>query len=141
MNRILTFFGMLFSGLIGGQGHKWLRRYGIPIIAIIGGKFNKILPYLFIGGVLSIGYGENSILMRILGADGLVRLVYAILLSLPFLFWGMKRWITACIALILSFQVRAGSLGHIGSFDVLIEDIVRYSVLGTLLIINSRGKK
>ena len=81
-----------------------------------------------------MGYGESSWLYGLTHSDTLTRLLYAILLSLPFLFWGIKRWAVCAVVLILAFQIHAGSLFTFGTFDVLIEDIVRYGALGLLLI-------
>ena len=72
-----------------------------------------------------------------IGSDGLVRVVYGLMLSIPFFFFGWKRGLVAAIALIGVFQVRAGSLGNISWFgDLLIEDIFRYATLGGLISFN-----
>ena len=86
---------------------------------------------------LCMGYGENSWLMNVLHIEFLVRFVYALFLSIPFAFFGFRRWVVAAIALITAFQIHAGSLGHISWFgDILIEDILRYGTLGVLISFN-----
>jgi hypothetical protein len=58
------------------------------------------------------------------------------MLSLPFYFYGWRRGLFASVALISAFQVMAGSLGKIGPFDILIEDLLRYGVLAGLVGFN-----
>jgi hypothetical protein len=74
--------------------------------------------------------------MQFIGNEIAVRAVYAALLSLPFYFSGWRRGLFATVALVAAFQVMAGSLGKIGPFDILIEDLVRYGVLGGLVVFN-----
>ena len=66
--------------------------------------------------------------------DSLVRLVYAFLISLIFTRKGLRKWFWSAFLLIGAFQVRAGSMGHIGSFDILVEDIIRYGIIAILLL-------
>ena len=139
MNKLKAFLTVLISsifGMWGGQKNKAVRRFGIPFLSLIVGK-KKALPFLLLPIILSMGYGENSILYEKLGSDTLVRFVYAVLLSIPFIFYGFIRWVISCVLLVLVFQVHAGSLGHIGWFgDILLEDIFRYSALGILISYN-----
>ena len=121
---ILTLLGMA-----GGQGKKYLRRIALPIVAALTTKQLYLLLYI---PILAIGYGQNSVLMGFLGGDSLVRVVYAVLLSIPLVFRG--KWVIPTICLIAAFQVRAGSLGHFGDFDILIEDIVRYGTLSFFIL-------
>lgn len=135
--KILIALWTLWAGMYGGQKNKTVRRYGIPLIALTAGGFSRrAWPMIFLIPLLMIGYGESSWLMSLLGDDWLVRVVYGVLLSLPFAFYGLKRWLAAVIALVLAFQVQAGSLGQIGGHDILIEDMVRYGVLGVLITFN-----
>lgn len=138
IKSILLTLATTFLGMFGGQKNKAARRFGIPGIALIsGGISTRALPLLLLIPTLVMGYGESSWLRQTLGgSDILTRLVYGLLLSLPFLFYGLKRFLAAVILLIIAFQIRAGSLGHIGSFDILIEDIARYSLLGILISFN-----
>lgn len=132
--------GITTAGMAGGQKRfsKAVRRIGIPAIALIGSAMGgwrwKHLAFLFLIIPLSLGYGENSMLMRYIGSDGLVRVAYALLLSVPFWFFGFKRGLIAAGSLTLAFLVRAGSLGTVSWFgDLLIEDLIRYGVLGGLV--------
>lgn len=128
-------------GMAGGQGHlggKTSRRFGIPVFILAMGNFSKkTFPFLLLMPLLAMGYGESSWLASYVRQEWLLRAVYAFMLALPFLFFGIKRWGIATLFLIAAFQVRAGSLGHIGWFgDLLIEDIVRYGTLGILITVN-----
>ncbi len=125
-------------GMFGGQKEKGVRRFGIPglstLIALSDGFQWRDLAFLLLIPTLVTGYGENSILMGWAGSDGLVRVVYALMLSIPFFFFGLKRGLIAIIALVCAFQIRAGSLGNISWFgDLLIEDVFRYLTLGGLI--------
>ncbi len=129
----------MFLGMFGGQKNKGARRFGIPGLAVItsflSGKFKwKHLTFLLLIPILTMGYGENSWLMSVLGNDTLVRIAFGAILSLPFLAFGARRWLCALICLIVAFSVRAGSLSNIGGFDILIEDMVRYGILGILIV-------
>jgi hypothetical protein len=144
-NRIIAFFtviGVTILGLMGGQGKiggKGTRRFGVPGVALIASIFTNEVEwrdfiFLLLIPVLIMGYGENSWLFGVLHADWLVRLVYATLLSCPFLFYGVVRGGISTVVLLLAFQLRAGSLCHLSWFgDILIEDIVRYGSLGGLI--------
>ena len=138
--KIKNFFSLLtimFLGMFGGQKKKGARRFGIPFFSILI-KFKELkfksLAFLLLIPILCLGYGKNSFLMQILRDDTLVRLVYGFILSLPFLFFGIKKWLLSAILLPIAFSVRAGSLGSIGNFDILIEDIIRYGTLGFIII-------
>jgi len=142
VKAIFGFLGVLWGGLSGGQGKqggKAPRRFGIPAICLLIGWPVGLLLAI----PLSIGYGVDSILGNWLGnIEWLIRVVYALLLSLPFLFFGLWRWVWAAILLVVAFQVQAGSLGHLNAFgDILIEDIVRYGTLGGLIIFNVLSNK
>ncbi len=145
IKKTLKIFSTIFAiwglGAYGGQKNKGTRRFGIPGLAFILSLFDgfqwKDLVFLLLIFPLCMGYGENSILMGFLGVEWLVRLVYALLLSLPFFLFSWRRGLIASVLLIGAFQIHAGSLGHISWFgDLLIEDIVRYSVLGSLIAFN-----
>lgn len=119
---------------------KWTRRYGIPLSSAMFLYVHKkkegkekwralIIGWLLIA--LSIGYGQNSTLFRILGGkDWLVRIVYGLIISVPFLFWGM--WYASPV-LALAYSFRAGGFKIGDKFDFLFEDFVRFSVIGTLV--------
>jgi len=153
LKAIGAFFGMLLMGMMGGQGKiggKNTRRWGLPAIAtwfaVSWDGFQwKDLVYLLFIPILMLGYGQNSHLYNIcFSSDTITRVVYALLLALPFLFWGWIRAVIAGVSLIIAFQVHAGSLGSTSWFgDFLIEDICRYSTLALLVIGNTiwRPKK
>src|SRR3990167_7846189 len=126
-----------FMGLWGGQRNKGVRRFGIPGLAFTASLKNfsiKNLSFLLLIHVLTMGYGENSWLTGVThGTEWLTRFIYGGLLSIPFLFWGIKRFLFAFIFLVAAFQIHAGSLGHIGTFDILVEDFLRYSTLSILI--------
>ena len=141
LKAILAWLGIVLSGMYGGQKNKAVRRFGIPAISIgfglsMGWRW-QYLAFLGFIPVLIMGYGVDSVLGGLLGhIEWLIRLVYAMLLSLPFLFFGLFRWVVAAALLVLAFQIHAGSLGVIWGMDILIEDIVRYGVLGGLIVFN-----
>jgi len=131
----------MIMGMFGGQKEKGVRRFGIPgfgfLVSLKDGFQLKDLTFLLLIPTLLTGYGENSILMGWFGSDWLVRIVYGIMLSIPFFFYGLKRGFISLVALVGVFQIRAGSLGNISWFgDVLIEDMFRYGILGSLIAFN-----
>lgn len=148
VKAIFTFISGILMYMIGGQGKignvktgKATRRFGIPTFAVImawaSGKFKwKYLAFLLLIPILVMGYGEKSILMKLLNNEILVQLAYGILLSLPFLFFGLIRWLIAMVSLVIAFATRAGSLGQLFGMDILIEDIVRGGVLLINIVIN-----
>lgn len=93
-------------------------------------KKYKVSILLLLSGVLSLGYGEDSALRKLCKTDFLTRIVYGLLLSIPFLFFG--KWY-ASIALPIAFSIRAGSF-KIGRYDFLYEDFIRYATLGVLVV-------
>lgn len=137
---IFTTIGIMIAGMFGGQKNKGVRRFGIPGIAILSVFTNKFewkhLAFLLFIPVLVMGYGENSVLMSWLHSDILVRIVYGMLVSIPFVFFGLRRWLVAFISLPIAFSISAGSMGQIGGFDILAEDMIRYGTLGILIAFN-----
>jgi hypothetical protein len=132
---------MVLAGMAGGQKFKQFRRFGLPGLAFLTAwRFDgfqwRDAAFLLLIPVLVLGYGENSHLMGLIGNEIAVRAVYAAMLSLPFYFYGWRRGLFASVALISAFQVMAGSLGKIGPFDILIEDLLRYGVLAGLVGFN-----
>ena len=82
-------------GMIGGQKIKGIRRFGISGLAVtIAGIKDikdkrlrwKYYTLAILAFILSMGYGENSFLMKVFKKDWLVRIVYGCILSVPFLF-------------------------------------------------------
>lgn len=116
---------------------KWTRRYGVPLSSamfLYVHKKEKKWKALITGWLLvalSLGYGQNSTLFRILGGkDWLVRIVYGLIISVPFLFWGM--WYASPV-LVLAYSFRAGGIKISNKYDFLFEDFVRFTTLGTLV--------
>ena len=129
----------IIMGMWGGQRIKGIRRFGIPGLAVTVAGIKDIKDrkvrwkrYLlvFLMFLLAIGYGENSALMKVLKKDWIVRIVYGILLSIPFLILGV--WI-APILLAGAWSIRAGGFKIWGGFDFLFEDLIRYTTLGSLI--------
>lgn len=126
-------------GMWGGQQNKWVRRYLVPSLASLyvatreKKKKWKASFYLSLMGILSIGYGETSKLRKFLGgSDKLTRVVYGLLVSIPFLFFG-KWW--SSIALPLAWSIRAGSFDITATKQFLWEDFIRYGTIGILVVI------
>jgi hypothetical protein len=141
IKAIIAFFAGVFAGMYGGQKNKAVRRFGLPVIATgfaMSIRFRwRYLAFLLFIPVLICGYGEKSILGAIVGYNEvLIRIIYAVFLSIPFYFLGLIRGCIASVALIIAFAIRAGSLWTFGTFDVLIEDICRYGTLMALVIVN-----
>lgn len=133
---VVTFISITILGMYGGQKEKGARRFGIPGFAIAM-DLKRGWPLLLLIPVLIIGYGENSWLMDKIHIEFLVRVAYALLLSIPFYFYGLKRGLVSSVALVVAFQVQAGSLGHWDLFgDILINDLLRYGTLAALICFN-----
>lgn len=153
ITNILTIPAVMILWLIGGQINKAVRRYGVPGVALLSAvitslkddknknKWYKYLPLLVAIPILSIGYGTDSALKKVFKKDWIVRVVYGIILSLPFLaltlmttnpYW---KYIITVLSLCGAFSIQAGSLGRIGTFDILIEDIIRSAVLGINILL------
>lgn len=136
LKAIITFWAVTLAGMFGGQKQKGVRRFGIAGLAVVM-DWKRGWPFLFLIPVLVMGYGENSWLMGYISIEWAVRMAYAFLLSIPFIFFGPKRWGFAFLALLIAFQIEAGSAGYVSWFgDILIEDFIRYGTLGALMAFN-----
>jgi hypothetical protein len=88
-----------------------------------------------------IGYGETSALGKLIKNDYIVRLIYSLILAAVLILAGVllaAAWWKICIAVagvVVAWQVRAGKIGSIGSFDFLIEDMCRYFTLGRVILL------
>lgn len=81
--------------------------------------------------VLSIGYGENSTLMKWCGGkDWLVRIVYGLLLGIIVAGVG---FVYAIIIMPIVWLIRLPYSFKVGKYDFLWEDFVRYSALGACI--------
>lgn len=134
MIEILVIPITIVMGMVGGQGHKPFRRYGISLIASLATilivtdnyKRKAYIAWLLLIAVLSGGYGENSKLMQVFKRDWIVRIVYGAIVGSIFLLFGFW-W--APVVFAAAYSVRAGGFAIWGR-DWLWEDFVRFSVLG-----------
>jgi hypothetical protein len=141
IKAIISWFSMLIAGMYGGQKNKGTRRFGIPGLALLSswwaGFSVKDLALLLLIPILCIGYGENSFIYGWTGNDFLTRIIYGFFLSVPFIVYGWWRFVVAAVLLPAAFSIHAGSLGYADWFgDFLVEDIIRYGVLGGLIVFN-----
>ena len=138
--KILLVVLVTIAGMIGGQKIKGIRRFGIPGMASLVTTF-KLLKYkkkvyakeyalLVLMFLLAMGYGENSWLMKVCKQDWIVRIVYGLLLSIPFLFLGFY-W--AALTLPVAWSIKAGGFKIYKEYDFLYEDLIRYLTLGTCI--------
>ena len=135
--KILLVILVTIAGMIGGQRIKGIRRFGIPGIASLITTFKllktkkkvyaKEYTMLVLMFLLALGYGENSFLMKLCKKDWIVRLCYGCLLSVPFLILGFYF---APIMLMAAWSVRAGGIKLDNGYDILFEDVIRYTTLG-----------
>lgn len=131
---------VIFFGCLGGQLNKLFRPIGIPlsIMGVYLIKYNHpwfcVLPVLLYGFELTLGYGENSKLMKWFKDDRLVRLIYSSLCCIPLtlcvFLTGNYMALLGTFFILLAFQLEFGSWGKIGKYDVLGDDVVRWGILG-----------
>ena len=104
----------ILMGMWGGQTCKGVRRFGISGLAVtmagakdIKDKKLRLQRYalILLAALLSMGYGENSVYMKVFKREWLVRVMYGLTLSIPFLICGV--WV-APILLAGAWSVRAG---------------------------------
>jgi hypothetical protein len=138
---------VILAWMWGGQTEKWVRPVGVALsIYLIYLAFNLHtwylgLPALMYGGELTFGYGEKSLFHKLAkGNDELIRIYYSIWCCIPVLvscaIQGHWLRMLSCALIIGAFQIRAGSLGKIGKYDILIEDIARSLAVGTSMCIS-----
>ncbi len=128
---------------VAGQQNKVLRPILVPIIGFAGallfGAYSwwTGLPILLYGIILTIGYGEHSKLMQWLKNETLVRLVFSLLCCIPILLLTWLTWqpykILICFGILGAFQIRGGSIGHIGKYDILLVDILRATAISSAI--------
>lgn len=146
-------FATMLLWMLGGQINKGLRRFGVPAISLIGiyiriiSKWSKIgsknwwrgwLILLYIP-ILSTGYGVDSCLMKIFKKDWLVRIMYGLFLALPQVLYCLivGKYVLLLIPLIglpVICSIRGGSLGKVGKYDLLIEDVLRGFFFGQTIL-------
>lgn len=125
---------------MGGQINKIIRPIAIPltIVSVYGIWHNHpwycVLPALLYGFILTIGYGEGSKLMKLLKSDELVRDFYSALCAVPVFITCVltQKWFSmfGCVGVVIAFQLREGSWGKIGKYDILPDDLFRGLALG-----------
>lgn len=140
MLKIFVVIIVTILGMAGGQRIKGLRRFGIPGVASLITSFKllktkkkvylKEYLLLLLSFLLAMGYGENSWMMKVCKKDWIVRIVYGLAISIPFLFF--KLWV-APLLLCSAWSVRAGGFKISEKYDFLWEDFIRYVTLGTLI--------
>lgn len=120
---------------LGGQVNKLFRPIGVTlsIIAIYLIVHNHsiwyIIPSLWYAFTLTLGYGENSKLMRWLKDEQRVRIVLGISSALPVIVTAsltQNYFALFGFPLIVGVEcIRMGSWGKIGKYDILPVDIFR----------------
>jgi len=131
---------IVLLGMWGGQRYKIVRRGGIPTVATLSAlnqkKKWKALGLMLLWGILSMGYGENSWLMKVFKKDWIVRIVYGVVLSLPIYILSWKVGLIGTLALPTAWSLRLPSFKIYKEFDFLWEDAVRYTTLGVIITIS-----
>ena len=136
MWQAITVILITACGMWGGQQNKWVRRFLIPSIASLYAATKKKEKwkssfYLLLMGILSMGYGGGSKLSKMFGhRDWLVRIVYGLLVAIPFLALG--RW--WALVLPIAWSIRAGSFDITPTKQFLWEDFIRYKTIGILVV-------
>lgn len=126
--------------MLGGQLNKLFRPIGVPL-SIIGiyllwhnHSIWCILPTLLYGFELTLGYGENSKLMKWLHKEETIRTVYSFMCSLPVVIICAltHNWfsVISIIGIIIAFHLDLGSWGKIGKYDILPDDLFRGLSIG-----------
>jgi len=126
--------------MLGGQINKLFRPIGMTIsIALAYLIWHNhpwwcVLPVLLYAIDLDLGYGPNSKLFKWLKDDELVRDVYGVLCAIPvFLTCALtQKWFSmfGCLGVIVAYQLREGSWGRIGKYDILPDDLFRGLAIG-----------
>jgi hypothetical protein len=129
-------------GMQGGQWIKGVRRFGIPGISVTFAaakdiKDKKLRWRLYLLSTLSfllaMGYGENSIYTKVFKKDWLVRIMYGLTLSIPFLVINWRVGLASMILLPGAWSLRLGKFKIYKDFDFLWEDFARYTTLGCII--------
>lgn len=124
--------------ILGGQFNKLYRSVGVPlsilgVYLLIHQKVWLALPSLWYAFTLTLGYGENSKLMKIFKSEQKVRIALGLLNSLPIIIMVAltMKWICllSVIVIVAVECIRMGSWGKIGKYDILPVDIFRGLVL------------
>lgn len=126
--------------MVAGQINKLFRPIGIPLSTIgvycllVNGVWWYCLPSLLYGFELTNGYGDNSKLMKWLKNDETVRIVYSVMCCLPVMITiaMTQNWSSSfsLLLILLAFQLRLGSWGKLGKYDILADDFFRGISIG-----------
>lgn len=126
--------------MLGGQINKLFRPIGVSLSMYLLSLHHPLiaLPVLLYGGLLLIGYGENSKLMKWLKSEQAVRIVIGLLVSIPVLIitFITRKWIIGglgIVAIVACSCIRLGAWGKIGKYDILPVDIIRGAVLSLVI--------
>lgn len=139
---IIVLLGTILLWMLGGQINKLVRHIGVTILLTSYTSFQTrslwLVPFLSYGAILSLGYGDKSLLMRWLKNQRLVKAVYATLLAIPPVVCGMllgHGWVLALYGVNLAvWQLELGSWGTIKykengvvvkEWNILGDDVVR----------------
>lgn len=121
--------------MLGGQINKLFRPIGVTLsliglyIAWHNHSVWLFIPSLYYAFTLTLGYGENSKLMKWLKSEQKVRIVLGLSSSIPVLITVLLShnwWALLGIPLIVGVEcIRMGKWFSIGKFDILPVDIFR----------------
>lgn len=130
----------ILFGMLGGQINKLFRPIGISLsiflIYLIWHNHSWLygLPSLLYGLELTLGYGENSLFMKWFKNDENIRDFYSFICCIPVIISMVLTKnifsVFGILLIIISFQLRLGSFGKIGKYDILPEDIFRWGSVG-----------
>lgn len=136
----------ILAWMLGGQVNKIIRPIIIPLVIFsMNYMYNPsnwyvALPVLLYGFILTLGYGEHSLLMRLLKNDRVVRIAYSLLCCIPLIIicFITNRFtdMCGCIAIISSFLLNGINLYKIYKYDVLFDDMMRGLSVGAAIAIS-----
>ena len=122
---------VIVFGMIGGQCHKWVRRYLIPLTStafVVKKKKWRATVLLLLAIALSMGYGENSKFYKYTGGrKWLVRLIYG---SMVGSIIALAGFVWALLIMPLAYMIRFPYSFKIGKYDWLWQDFYTFSLLG-----------
>ncbi len=132
---------IVLAYMLGGQVNKLFRPICVPIILLACFIFFDtthlwyvILPSLLYGGILTLGYGVDSKLMKWFKHEQTVRIILGVLVGIPVL---LTVVLTHNIYGLIGFPlivscscIRMGKWVTIGDFDILLVDIFRGLAVG-----------
>ncbi len=136
----LSIIPCIIFSMLGGQLNKLFRPIGIPISIILIYLLSHnhpwwcCLPALIYAFELTLGYGENSKLAKWLKDDRLVRYFYGMICAIPIVISCILTWnlyfLPSSILPVIAYQLKLGSWGKIGKYDILPDDLFRGLSIG-----------